>query len=302
MKENFHKSSSWTADADRRFATSSIGVELGKSLQAGSSSQQALASFVLRDPVFVATHGIEDLASSTGTSPSSVSRFVRGIGLASFSDFRSAVASVVSELIAPVAKLDASIKSGDQTDQGVGASLGAASANATALLTDESLEHIRDCCARLVAARRVYVVGFGISAHLAAMLVLFLQPYRDEVINVAQYGGTESAAARMVSVGAEDVLVAISFPRYSRDIVDLVRYARDKRASVISISDSPASPLAKLSDQLLLAPSKHPVLSSSNVAAISIIEALAASFMLADADNVARAEQLAKALSSYLAD
>lgn len=302
MKENFQTPLTWNAEADRRFATSALGLELSSLLRDGSASQRALSGFVLRDPMFVATHGIEELAAATGTSASSVSRYVRDLGLAGFSEFRSCIAAMVSELIAPVAKLDASIRDLDKRSQGVELSIEVTGSNIDALKSPQTAEYIRIACGDIRAARRVFVIGFGLSAHLAAMLVLSLQPYRDEVINVAQYGGTESAAARAMSIGEGDVLVAISFPRYSRDVVEIVRYARDKKAKIVAITDSPAAPLAQFADRLLLAPSRHPVLSATNVPAMAIIEALASDFMLADPDNVRRAEQLAKAISSYLTE
>ncbi|NVD41950.1 MurR/RpiR family transcriptional regulator [Ensifer sp. HO-A22] len=302
MKENFQTPIAWNAEADRRFATSPLGRELSKLLHSGSTSQRALSGFVLRDPMFVATHGIEDLAAATSTSASSVSRYVRDLGLAGFSEFRSSIAALVSELIAPVAKLDASIRDLDKRNQGVELSIEVTGSNIDALKSPQTAEYIRLACGDMKAARRVFVIGFGLSAHLAAILVLSLQPYRDEVINVAQYGGTESAAARAMSIGEGDLLVAISFPRYSRDVVEIVRYARDNKARIVAITDSPAAPLAPLADRLLLAPSRHPVLSASNVPAMAIIEALASDFMLADPENVRRAEKLAKAISSYLTE
>jgi DNA-binding MurR/RpiR family transcriptional regulator len=143
-------------------------------------------------------------------------------------------------------------------------------------------------------------MGFGISAHIAALLTLGIQPFCRQVINVVEYGGTEVAAGRLATIGEGDVLFAITFPRYANDVVHLTRYARDQRAQVIGLSDSVASPLARHAHELLVAPSDHPILSSSAVAAVAIIEAINASVMVSDRENIARAARLTEAISSYL--
>jgi DNA-binding MurR/RpiR family transcriptional regulator len=145
-------------------------------------------------------------------------------------------------------------------------------------------------------------MGFGLSAHLAAILALGLQPYRDGVVNVVQYGGTEVAAGRLMSAGAGDVVVAIAFPRYSSDVTALARAARAAGARIVALTDSVASPLAAVSDDLLLAPGQHPVLSSSSLPGLAVIEALVSEFMLADPGNVERASRLAAAMAAWLAN
>lgn len=301
MKTDFHIQSPLSADADRQFSSSPLGKKIAAFLRDGSSSQRQLSEFVLRDPVFVATRGIEDLAAATAISASTISRYVRDLGLGNYAEFRSTVGETVSELIAPVAKLNATMRDERQRNSAVEASIVAAELHIAALRDPQTADVVRTIAKSLATATRVYAIGFGFSAHLAAMLTLALQPYRENVINVAQYGGTESAAARLMSITKGDLLVAISFPRYSRDIVDMVRYARDNGARVVCITDSSASPIARHADDLLLAPAHHPVIFSSNVPAMVLIEALVSEFLLADPENLKRAEKLATAIASYLA-
>lgn len=68
----------------------------------------------------------------------------------------------------------------------------------------------------------------------------------------------------------------------------------------MTVTDSAASPLAPLASEVLIARSTHPVLSSSNVAALLVIEALVTALMVSNADNVAKAAQLTDVISTYL--
>jgi DNA-binding MurR/RpiR family transcriptional regulator len=152
----------------------------------------------------------------------------------------------------------------------------------------------------MAAARTIHVMGFGLSAHVAALLVLGLQPFRPNAAGVVEFGGTEVAAGRLMGIGPGDMLVAITFPRYASDVVSLTRYAKDRGARVVALTDSAASPLAPLADVLMLAPSDHPTLSSSLVAAVAVVETLVAAVMLSDPANAERAAMLGDAIGGYL--
>jgi DNA-binding MurR/RpiR family transcriptional regulator len=144
------------------------------------------------------------------------------------------------------------------------------------------------------------VLGFGLSSQLAGMLSLHLQPFCPQVIEVAGQGGTEVAAGHLANITSQDVLVVISFPRYSNDVIRLAQFAAQRDACVVSITDSPASALAKVANHVLYAQSTHPVLPSSATAAMAVIEALVVSLMVSNKDNVAKAARLTDAISTWL--
>lgn len=291
----------WTAGADRQFGSSPLGSQVLALLRDGSRSQRTLSDVILRDPVFVATHGIEDLAAQTGISASTISRYVRDLGLANYAEFRNQVAETVHALIAPVTKLSAQLATGNSARGTAEASIQSAVHNLEALRDPNTAEALRRVSAQIESARYVWVMGFGISAHLAAILTLGLQPYREGVVNVVQYGGTESSAVRLMSAGEGDVVIAIAFPRYSGDITDLVQAAKMSGARIVALTDSNAAPLAQHADELLLAPAQHPVLSSSALPGLALIEALVAEFLLSNPQHAGRAAKLAAALARYLA-
>jgi DNA-binding MurR/RpiR family transcriptional regulator len=80
----------------------------------------------------------------------------------------------------------------------------------------------------------------------------------------------------------------------------LTDYARGRGAVIVAITDSPASPIARHANHLLLAPATHPVLSSSQSAAVVVIEALVSSLMVSNRKNVEQAAKLTDAISSFL--
>ncbi len=300
MKTDFHgPEGSWTADTARRFAATAVGQRLMAVLTGGSPQQARLADYVLRNPIAAAARGIDDLAEAAEVSAPTISRFAREVGAASFAEFRATLADTLAGIFDPVTKL----REGFRRDGAAGAaadSIAAARGHLSAVADGDTATRLAALSRRIKGAAQVYTMGFGLSAHLAAMLALGLQPYRDRVINTVQFGGTEIAAGRLLAIGPEDLLIAITFPRYASDILHLVRFARDRRARVAVITDSVAAPLARYADDLLLAPALHPVLSSSFVPGLALIEALVSDFILSDPAHIERAERLSAALRAYL--
>ena len=282
------------------FAKSSLGEALMAVLQVGTASNKRIADYLLRNQVKVTALGIEDLAALCQSSTATVSRFARDMGFNNYAGLRNQIAETVQAVFQPVEKLRNTIENRNSTSSAASGSLQYATANIDAAshgLTDAVMTQV---VARLTKATTVYIMGFGLSAHLAGMLALHLEPFCSHVVEVVGYGGTEVAAGHLSNITEKDVLIVISFPRYALDVIRLTQFARMHSTCIIAITDSAASPIAQLGDYLLLAPSNHAVLPSSSTAAVAVIEALVSSIMVSSKKNVEKAQRLSEALAAYL--
>ncbi len=284
------------------FAKSKLGQSLLQVLSDGSNSYQSIANYLLRNQVRVTALGIEDLAESCQVSTATISRFARDMGFSNYAAMRNEVAQTLQTVFQPVEKLRNTIEGRSQATSPACASFEYAVANIESSRQGLAAELLDEVVASLTKAKTVYVMGFGLSSHLAGMLALHLQPFCNHVVEVVAYGGTEVAAGHLAQIGEKDILIVISFPRYANDAIRLAQFARDHGTCVIAITDSTASPLAKLGHHLLLAPSNHPVLPSSSISCLAVIEALVASLMASNKKNVEKAIKLTEALSAYLHD
>ena len=79
---------------------------------------------------------------------------------------------------------------------------------------------------------------------------------------------------QIMQIGEGDVMIAISFPRYSKRIINAVEYARSKKANVVALTDSKVAPIAAHADELLIAQSDMISFVDSLVAPLSIINAI----------------------------
>jgi len=289
-----------SASPDIGFAESSLGQSLLRMLAEGSASNRTIADYLLRNQMRVTALGIEELAEACEVSTATISRFARDLGFKNYAAMRGAVAETLQSVLQPVEKLRSTIARKAQAASPALESLHYAEAAITATsraLDGAQLDRIG---AVFTKARTVYVMGFGLSTFLAGTLAMHLQPFCRHVVEVAASGGTEVAASHLANIGNKDVLVVISLPRYTLAGVPLTRFARDNGATVVSITDSPASPLAELGHHVLYAHSTHPVLPSSSSAVLAVIEALAVSLMTSNKANVAKAARHTEAIAAYL--
>lgn len=125
---------------------------------------------------------------------------------------------------------------------------------------------------KIQTGRRIYILGLRSSKVLAEYLAFYLNFIMDDVHVIPS--GASDILDKLVKINHEDVLITISFPRYSRKTFDVVRYAKTQGATLIGITDSMMSPLASLVDYTLTAKYNMTTFIDSLVAPMSLINAL----------------------------
>ena len=96
----------------------------------------------------------------------------------------------------------------------------------------------------------------------------------SENVTLIQSNAAGEMFEQMLRMGPGDVLIAISFPRYSKVTINTVKFARDRGAEIIAITDNELSPVYQLSEAALLAPCEMISFVDSMVAPLSLINAL----------------------------
>ena len=137
----------------------------------------------------------------------------------------------------------------------------------------------------IIRAKRIYIIGVRSSATLAGFLHYNLQMVFDNLTLVQTTSGNEMLE-QIMRVGEGDVVVAISFPRYSKRIIKAVEFAKSNGANVVALTDRVTSPIAKEADQLLTANSDMASFVDSLVAPLSIINAIVAAVTRKKRDEI----------------
>ena len=125
----------------------------------------------------------------------------------------------------------------------------------------------------ILAARKVYILGVRSAFALSNFLGFYFNMMLDDVA-VAHTNSSSELFEQILRIGEGDVIIGISFPRYSKRTVKAMEYAKSQGAVVVAITDSKASPLAQIADHALLAKSDMASFVDSLVAPLSLVNAL----------------------------
>ncbi|MFK3641342.1 transcriptional regulator, RpiR family [Pseudomonas sp. NFPP10] len=263
-------------------------------------SLRKVADFILRHPLKAATLTIEEMAHETLTSPAAVNRLAKALDLGGYSGMKAELVATLQQMVSPVDKLRNELALRPGGAFGLHEQLQSASSNLATATTSNHADSFDAFISRLTTARKIYILGFGNSVYLAGLAAATLMPFCADATAISMEGGNENAAYRLAAITDQDVLLAISLPRYSLDTLQLARFANERGATVLAITDSPASPLTAIAEHTLFAPCDHPVLTSSNIAVLALIEGLVAGVMARNEKAVKLATELTESVMSYL--
>lgn len=126
---------------------------------------------------------------------------------------------------------------------------------------------------KILGAKSIYIMGVRSSAPLAQFMYYYFNMIFPSVKLITATGRSETFE-QLLRLTSDDVFIGITFPRYSKRVIQAMEYARGKGAGTIAITDSELSPVASFSDELLLARSDMASFVDSLVAPLSIINAM----------------------------
>ena len=255
-----------------------IGERVARAYRELSGMHKRAADFVLARPFDAATMTIEEFAAVAQISTATANRFARALGFKRYADFRSEIVQAVRPPRAPEEKLRTQ-PTAETAPTIITHSLREDISNLSKTAAALAATHAEAAVDMLLRSRRIFTVGFGTSGYLASYAANLLDPISADARFVAVEGGTEQTARRLLKLGPRHVLIAITFPRYSKDIVATVQVAKARGARVLAITDGPKSPIVSLADVTLYAFAERQFLSSSAVAGLALIEALASAVM-----------------------
>lgn len=235
------------------------------------------ARYLLSHPEEVALTSMRRIAAHAGVKPSTMVRLARALGFEGFEDLREPYRQW---LRGGEGAYEARVRA--LRDRGAAGHGGAVAlvreiqaADAAALAAasgDDTVRAVTAAAATLNAARRVHVLGLRSSYALAHFFHYAYGMVREDVRLVDGSGGTFIDSLR--GLGPGDVLLAISFRPYTRETVLAVDIAVQAGATIIALTDSAVSPLARPASHVLLADTTTPNFFQSLVAAQSVLQQL----------------------------
>jgi DNA-binding MurR/RpiR family transcriptional regulator len=232
-----------------------------------------------------------------GTSESTVVRYAADLGYKGYPELQAALKESIRSTLTSLQRMELSAAS--TGGEAFSRSMRADMENIKKTLAETDV-HIFDLVAeKLIAARRIYIIGARSATSLAMFLEFYLTQLFDDVRLVQTVAGGE-VFDRMLSVGEQDVVIGISFPRYSRRTLDALDFSKKKGAYVVGITDSANSPLAALADSAVFAHNENDCFVDSLVAPMAVLNALIAAVTAKQPEeSVARLSEMEQIWDEY---
>ena len=147
-------------------------------------------------------------------------------------------------------------------------------------------------------ARRIYILGLRSAAPLAQFMAHYLSFIFSNVTLVTS--GVSDVFEQLSRIGEDDVLIGISFPRYSSRTIEAMSFARSRHAQVIGLTDGPMSPLHEVADICLSMRTDMASFVDSMAAPMSVINALIVALGIQNREALnARFKQLEEVWDAY---
>ena len=237
-----------------------------------SKGQKLIASYVLEHYEKVAYMTAAKLGSIVSLSESTVVRFASELGFDGYPDFQNSLKELTRNMLTSVQRIDL-------TNDLIGDSdllekvLVSDAEKIRRTLDTIDRDSFNEAVKKIVTAKNIYILGVRSSSALAGFLNFNLRMVLDNVRTVQATSGSEMFE-HIIHLSKDDVLIVISFPRYSQRVINAAEYAKSVGANVIALTDSEHSPIALYADQLLTAQSDMVSYVDSLVAPLSIINAI----------------------------
>ena len=237
-----------------------------------SKGQRAIARYILEHYEKAAFMTASKLGSTVGVSESTVVRFASSIGCDGYPQLQKRLQEIIRNRLTSVQRIELTNEQMSRSDV-VNKVLQADMDRIKQTMENIDMDSFNDAVNRIVHGKTIYILG----VRSASALARFMGFYFTHIFNDVRVLNTTNSSEmfeQLLHISEEDVLVCMSFPRYSQRTAKAAHFARKRGASVVAITDSPDSPLADESDSCLFANSDMASFIDSLVAPLSLINAL----------------------------
>ncbi len=210
------------------------------------------------------------LGEMVGVSESTVVRFAVALGYEGYPQLQRSLQELVRHRLTAVQRFE--MASDIQQDDVLKTVLRTDMQNIRNTIEGIDNQAFSDVVNRMLSANTIYVLGLRSAAPLAQFFGYYLHFVFDDVRVVAV--GTTDVFESISRIKEGDMLIGISFPRYSTRTLEAMRFARRAGAQVAGITDGPMSPLHAVSDACLSARTDMASFVDSLAAPLSVINAL----------------------------
>ena len=248
--------------------------------------QKKVAEFFLSQGAEAAFLSVAQLSRRAGTSQATVVRFAKSIGLKGYPDLQRELQATVLRKISPTRILQSMIskKASDKIYDRI-FEMDMQNLRQTQEANDPAT--LERAVKEIIRARKIGFIGARTSHALAYLLYYYLGRVRKHC-ELLDIGGNGYLTNQIMDFRRGDLLVGISFPRYGRHTIEILKCGKRRGCKIIVITDTPISPAAQVADLVLLAERKSATYFNSLASSITLLNYLAAEVSLKVRNSLTR--------------
>lgn len=249
-----------------------------------SKGQKRLSDYIRQNYDKAAFLTAVKLGEAVGVSESTVVRFATQLGYKGYPEFQKELGELVRTKLTSIQRMEVTYERMEQSE--ILTNVLHSDINKIKMTMETIDQQAFELAVEtIMEARKIYVVGIRSCAPLANFLAYYLNLICEEVICVNANGSTE-IFEQLIRINEEDVIIGISFPRYSMRTLKALEFASNRKAKVITLTDSIHSPMNLYSSCNLIARSDMAAIVDSLVAPLSVINALVVALCMKKQDEV----------------
>lgn len=259
-------------------------IRIKKYQEGFSKGQKKIADYILNHYEKAAYMTAAILGKTIGISESTIVRFATQLEYEGYPEFQEALQDMIKTKLTTTQRVELSYNR-----------ISPQEVLKTILTSDidkikETLEQINQqefntIIDKICNAKKIYILGVRNASILANFLGFNLN-YVFDNIKVMSAVGLSEMYEQLVRIDKDDIVIGISFPRYSKRTVKALEFVKQHGAMTIAITDSKISPLISYSDYSLIARSDMASFADSLVAPLSLINAIIVAVSLKKKDEI----------------
>ena len=254
------------------FKTHELMKKIQERIPELSKGHRLIANFIINHYEKAAFMTAAKLGEAVGVSESTVVRFATEMGYAGYPKLQRVLQELIRSKLTSVQRIE--VSSSRINDENVLKSvLESDLENLENTIEEIDQENFNKIVDVILSSKKIYILGVRSSAALASFLGFYFNLIFDNV-RLVHTTSVSEMFEQVMKAGEGDVVIGISFPRYSRRTIKAMQFVKSQGATVIAITDSRESPVASCADHSLTARSDMASFVDSLVAPLSVINAL----------------------------
>lgn len=251
-----------------------------------SKGQKLIAKYIQTEYGKAAFMTAAKLGETVGVSESTVVRFATELGYSGYPKMQQAMQEMIRDKLTSFQRIEVSqsrIGNGSVIEHVLNSDID----NIKQTIEETSRDDFKNSVSAIAQAKTIYIYALRSSSALASFLGYYLNLIFGNV-KVISTADRARLYEELNRINSDDVMIGISFPRYSHHTSTAMKFATDRNAKVIALTDNMNSPIAQTATYVLLARSDMATIVDSLVAPLSLINALIVATVIEKKDDVVK--------------